>query len=78
MNKVVWVLEYDFHLYTITFEEKGVEKRVEYFDKVEDLIATYREKKDALFAGCITYNSNFKIYKAECEETDPMMIEALL
>lgn len=78
MNKVVWVLEYDFHLYTIIFEEKEVKKKTLYFEKVEELIATYRQKRDALFAGCITDNDNFKIYRAVCEEMDPKMVEALL
>ena len=44
-NKVVWVLEYNFHLYTINLEEKEVTPTKEYFDTIEDLLKTYREKK---------------------------------
>ena len=43
-NKVVWVLEYNFHLYTINLEEKEVTPTKEYFDTIEDLLKTYREK----------------------------------
>lgn len=78
MNKVVWVLEYDFHLYTIYFVEKEVVKKTYYFDKLEELIATFRKKREALFAGCINYNDNFKIYKAVCEKMDSKVIETLM
>lgn len=73
-----WVLEYDFHLYTIHFEEKEVTRKRVYIDKVEELIAVYRSKRDAMFAGCINYNDNFKVYKAVCQEVDISMIEALM
>lgn len=77
-TKVVWVLEYDFHLYDIYFAEKEVIKKTCYFDKPEELIATFRKKKDALFANSINYNDNFKLYRAVCEEMDSNMIETLL
>ena len=70
MNKVVWVLDYDFHLYTVNFEEKGVKRETLYFDRFEELLATYRKKKEALFYGCLNYNTNFKLYKGSCEEVD--------
>lgn len=65
-------------MYTVNMECKKVEKRRHYFDKVEDLLQAYREKKDALFMGCIKYNDNFKIYKAIFEEIDIKGIDVLM
>lgn len=78
MGENHYVLEYDFHMYTVNMECKKVEKRRHYFDKVEDLLQAYREKKDALFMGCIKYNDNFKIYKAIFEEIDIKEIDVLM
>lgn len=78
MGENHYVLEYDFHTYTVNMECKKVEKRRHYFDKVEDLLQAYREKKDALFMGCIKYNDNFKIYKAIFEEIDIKGIDVLM
>lgn len=78
MNDNHYVLEYDFHMYTINMECKGVERKRLYFDKIEDLLAEYRSKKNALFMECINYNDNFKIYKAIFEEIDIKSIDALM
>ena len=77
-NKVVWVLEYNFHLYTINLEEKEVTPTKEYFDTIEDLLKTYRKKKDALFCGCINYNTDFHIYRGLVEEQNIEQINNLL
>ncbi|AVM69738.1 hypothetical protein C3V36_11105 [Lachnospiraceae bacterium oral taxon 500] len=78
MTKVVWVLEWDFHLYTVNFEEKEVNREILYFDRFEELLATYRKKKNALFMGCLNYNTNFKLYKGNCEEADIKSLDELL
>lgn len=74
----VYVLEYDFTVYTVNLEAKETKKKKEFFDKIEDLIAEYREKKEALFMGFIKYNSNFKIYEAIFHEMDISAVDALL
>ena len=78
MNENHYVLEYDFHMYTINMECKSVQRKWLYFDKVEELLEEYRKKKDALFMGCIKYNDNFKIYKAIFEEIDIKGIDMLM
>lgn len=78
MNTNHYVLEYDFHVYTINMECKKVERRTEHFDKVEELLAAYRARKDVLFMGCIKCNDNFKIYKATYEEIDIKGIDILM
>lgn len=78
MNENHYVLEYDFHIYTINMECKKVERKRLYFDKVEELLEGYRNKKDALFMGCIKYNDNFKIYRAIFEEIDIKGIDMLM
>ena len=77
-NKVVWVLEYNFHLYTINLEEKEVTPTKEYFDTIEDLLKASREKKDALFCECINYNTDFHIYRGLLEEQNIEQINNLL
>ena len=77
-NKAVWVLEYNFHLYTINLEEKEVTPTKEYFDTIEDLLKTYRKKKDALFCECINYNTDFHIYRGLLEEQNIEQINNLL
>ena len=77
-NKVVWVLEYNFHLYTINLEEKEVTPTKEYFDTIEDLLKAYREKKDSLFCECINYNTDFHIYRGLLEEQNIEQINNLL
>ena len=73
-----YFLHWKFHLYTINFEEKRVEDREEVFEKFEDLLKCYREKKNALFAGCINYNTDFKVYTAELTEQDISKPDELL
>ena len=76
-GRTMYVLEYDFHIYTIYMECKKIEHKKEYYDKVEDLIKAYRKKKDAMFMG-IPYNDNFKVFKAVLEEIDLNSINSLL
>lgn len=73
-----YVLRWKFHMYTINFEEKSVEDREEVFDKFEDLLKCYREKKNALFAGHINYNTDFKVYTALLQEHDITKLDELL
>ena len=73
-----YFLRWKFHLYTINLEEKSVEDREASFDKFEDLLKFYREKKNALFAGCINYNTDFKVYTALLQEHDIEKLNALL
>lgn len=73
-----YCLRWNFHLYTINFEEKEVKQREEYFDKFEDLLKCYREKKNALFAGCINYNTNFEVYTVELKQQDIKKLDELL
>ena len=77
-NKVLWVLEYNFHLYTINLEEKEVTPTKEYFDTIEELLKAYRDKKDALFCECINYNTDFHIYRGLLEEQNIEQINNLL
>lgn len=58
----IFIMEYDSKLITINLEEKEIKHHILIFTKLEELIATYREKRDALFMGMINYNVNFKIY----------------
>ena len=73
-----YILSWKFHCYTINFEEKSVENREESFDKFEDLLKFYREKKNALFAGCINYNTDFKVYTALLQEHDIKKLDEFL
>ena len=73
-----YFLRWKFHLYTIDFEEKSVEDREECFDKFEDLLKCYREKKNALFSGCINYNTDFEVYTAELKQQDIKKLDELL
>jgi hypothetical protein len=74
----IYVLEYDFTVYTVNLEAKETKRKREFFDKIEDLIAEYREKKEALFMGFIKYNNNFKIYEAKFYEMDISAVDVLL
>ena len=73
-----YFLQWKFHMYTINFEEKSVENREQSFDKFEDLLKCYREKKNALFANCINYNTDFKVYTALLQEHDIRKLDELL
>ena len=73
-----YFLRWKFHLYTVQFEEKSIEDREASFDKFEDLLKCYREKKEALFAGCIPYNTDFEVYTAILEKQDISKLDALL
>lgn len=73
-----YILRWKFHLYTVQFEEKSVEDREAYFDKFEDLLKCYREKKEALFAGCINYNTDFEVFTCVLEKQDISKLDALL
>ena len=77
-NKVVWVLEYDFHLYDVNMEEKEVKNIKEYFNNIEDLLKQYRNKEKALFMEFIKYNDNFHIYKGNLQEQNIEQINNLL
>ena len=71
-------MKYKFHLYTTNLVEKETDKRLKYFEKIEELIKSYRKNKNALFMGAIKYNTDFKIYKAACKEVDINFIDGLL
>lgn len=73
-----YCLRYKFHVYNINLEEKSVEEREHFFEKFEDLLKCYREKKNALFANCINYNTDFKVYTALLQEHDIAKLDALL
>ena len=73
-----YFLQWKFHCYTINFKEKSVEDREESFDKFEDLLKCYREKKNALFANCINYNTDFKVYTAELQQQDIRKLDSYL
>lgn len=73
-----YILRWKFHAYNINFSEISVEDREECFDKFEDLLRCYREKKNALFANCINYNTDFKVYTCILEEHDIAKLDALL
>jgi hypothetical protein len=73
-----YLLTYKFHLYTINFTEKEVQDRCETYEKFEDLLADYRKKKNALFANCINYNTDFKVYTLQATEQNISKLDALL
>lgn len=73
-----WMLQYDFHLYNINMECKEVITKREFYERVEDMLRAYREKKEALFMGIIKYNTDFHIYKCDFEEVDTAGIDILL
>ena len=73
-----YCLRWKFHLYNINFEEKGIEEREIFFDKFEDLLKCYREKKNALFANCIHYNTDFEVYTAEFKQQDIKKLDEFL
>lgn len=73
-----YLLRWKFHLYNIHLEEVKIETREEYFDKFEDLLKCYREKKEALFAGCINYNTDFEVYTVVLEKQDISKLDAFL
>lgn len=73
-----YFLRWKFYLYTIDFEVKEVQQREECFDKFEDLLKCYREKKNALFSGCINYNKDFEVYTAVLQQQDISKLDDLL
>ncbi len=73
-----YLLRWKFHKYNIELKEVGIEDREQYFDKFEDLLTCYREKKNALFSGCINYNTDFKVYTAIMEQQDIKKLDAWL
>ena len=66
------------HIYNINFEEKSVETKEETFEKFEDLLKCYREKKQALFAECINYNTDFEVYIAILKKQDIKKLDEFL
>jgi len=73
-----YLLRWKFHKYNIALQETGVEDREQYFDKFEDLLKCYREKKKAMVAGCIYYNTDFEVYTFVLEKHDIAQLDALL
>lgn len=73
-----YLLRWKFHKYNIALQETGVEDREAYFDKFEDLLKCYREKKEVLFAGCINYNTDFEVYTVVLEKQDITKLDAFL
>lgn len=73
-----WMLQYDFHQLTIQLQEKKVVTKKLYFDRIEELLEAYREKKDALFMGAIPYNDNFHLYRVNFQELDLSQIDVLM
>lgn len=75
----VYVLQYDFNIYDVrTFDLKEVRHKKLYYDKIENLIADYRSKKNQLFAGILPTTENFKIYVARCQEVNIDQLDILL
>lgn len=73
-----YLLTYKFHLYNIHFIEQSVEDRYQTYEKFEDLLIDYRKKKDSLFAGCMNYNTDFKVYTLTATEQDTNKLDKLL
>ena len=73
-----YVLRWKMHIYNINFEEKSVETKEETFEKFEDLLKCYREKKQALFAECINYNTDFEVYTAILKKQDIKKLDEFL
>lgn len=78
MENPRYCLQYNFHVYTVTFELKSVETRYEFYEKFEDLLTDYRKKKTSLFAGIINYNSDFKVYTISLQEQDISKLDKFL
>ena len=73
-----YLLKWKFHAYNINFEETKVENREQYFSDKFDLLKCYKEKKNALFAGCINYNTDFEVYTVFLERQDITQLDACL
>lgn len=73
-----YILQWKFHVYNIQFQEVRIEDREECFDKFEDLLKCYRQKKNALFAETIHYNTDFRVFTCIMEEHDISQLDALL
>ena len=73
-----YCLRYKFHVITINMEEKSVEQREHFFDKFEDLLKCYREKKNVLAYGCINCNTDFEVYTVELKQQDIKKLDELL
>lgn len=73
-----YLLTYKFHVYTVSYEEKEVQDRYETFEIFEDLLASYRKKKNALFCNFINYNTDFKVYTLNPEEQDISKLDKFL
>ena len=75
----IYVLQYDFNIYNVrTFELKEVRHEKFYYDKIENLVADYRRKRNQLFANILPVTENFKIYVARCQELDINQLDILL
>lgn len=73
----IFCLQYVFHIIDINGIDKEQRIKIEYFEKIEDLLSFYRKKKNAETRG-IKYNTNFKIFYGRLEEQDIKALELFL
>lgn len=74
----MYLLKWKMHVYTVQLKEKEVRPKEQYFDKFEDLLTCYREKKNALFCGLINYNTDFEVFTVEYTQQDIKKLDAFL
>ena len=74
----MYLLKWKMHVYTVHLEEKEIRPKEQYFDKFEDLLGCYREKKNALFCGLINYNTDFEVFTVEYTQQDIAKLDAYL
>ena len=74
----MYLLKWKMHIYTVQLKEKEIRPKEQYFGKFEDLLACYREKKNALFCGLINYNTDFEVFTVEYTQQDIKKLDAYL
>ena len=74
----VYVLKWKFHQHTAITINKEIEDRQETFFTFEDLLATYRRLKNALYLGYYEVNTDFEFFEGKLEKKDITMLDNLL